>query len=535
VVSAILKDLEMEYLIMNPDSKLSLRNGGKKALRLLLQEGKGLKAFDRYKVRLLPIIKFLYEGDEDVYSIKEATQLAQEATGQVNLLDVESVLAFELTKQYAPAYLEYTTVQKDALGRPSENIIRAINNGKTYRATNSVKEQVSNYLTQLAQGSNFYIPNLFKGEEGTLEEKLKKEDITIDHILAAVKNPESAQGLVLEILEAFEHLFDSPFTMDIVYDMTSSTTTETSKHRESINKILSLLDTARNVFKQVKFVDKLKDGFETRFDELLEDQMFKSRDFKRLAMNLKEGLSDIPVINFTSGRGTSIPVYKINSAIADDVNYIHRYKSNSPIRKLLNIFVAYPQLLSNINKVESGVQPVYNEDYPGATGLKLETILESGSNPNSKGSAGHSSKNSFLGDFLGLGRVAHAMAVQPLPYSDKSSAFTKNLNLDVEMEFPSFNKTLNKVETVKTTLFNATNDQIARLYFNFEKRKQLDIVIKILNDWKRVLDLDIQIPSVTDAFAFPTSLARVIDTWHEVDNYLIEHQITFDGIRSKIF
>ena len=101
--------------------------------------------------------------------------------------------------------------------------------------------------------------------------------------------------------------------------------------------------------------------------------------------------------------------------------------------------------------------------------------------------------------------------------------------------FPSFNKTLNKVETVKTTLFNATNDQIARLYFNFEKRKQLDIVIKILNDWKRVLDLDIQIPSVTDAFVFPTSLAKVIDTWHEVDNYLTEHQITFDGIRSKIF
>ena len=44
VVSAILKDLEMEYLIMNPDSKLSLRNGGKKALRLLLQDGKGVKS-----------------------------------------------------------------------------------------------------------------------------------------------------------------------------------------------------------------------------------------------------------------------------------------------------------------------------------------------------------------------------------------------------------------------------------------------------------------------------------------------------------
>jgi hypothetical protein len=57
---------------------------------------------------------------------------------------------------------------------------------------------------------------------------------------------------------------------------------------------------------------------------------------------LKEAVSDIPVINFTSARKTQIPVYKINSAIADDLNYIIRYKEGNNARKSMNAFVAYP-------------------------------------------------------------------------------------------------------------------------------------------------------------------------------------------------
>mgnify|MGYP006992124586 CR=1 FL=1 len=76
VVSAILKDLEMEYFLAHPDQKVSLRNGGKKALRTLLQNGTNLKSFSRHKQRLAPIIRFLYESDKDRYSIKEATRRA---------------------------------------------------------------------------------------------------------------------------------------------------------------------------------------------------------------------------------------------------------------------------------------------------------------------------------------------------------------------------------------------------------------------------------------------------------------------------
>ena len=76
VVSAILKDLEMEYFLAHPDQKVSLRNGGKKALRTLLQNGTNLKSFSRHKQRLAPIIRFLYESDKERYSIKEATRRA---------------------------------------------------------------------------------------------------------------------------------------------------------------------------------------------------------------------------------------------------------------------------------------------------------------------------------------------------------------------------------------------------------------------------------------------------------------------------
>jgi hypothetical protein len=191
-----------------------------------------------------------------------------------------------------------------------------------------------------------------------------------------------------------------------------------------------------------------KSDFIIAFDEDLSKGLFSTNEFTKLSLTLKEAVSDIPVINFTSARKTQIPVYKINSAIADDLNYIIRYKEGNNARKSMNAFVAYPQLLSNVNKTIGDGEFDYNENYPGATGVKLETIVPSGSNPNSKGSAAEASKNSFLGDYLGLTHTCHTMAVQVLPYSDKSTAFTKNINLDTEIT----------VGDTTTTLLEASND-----------------------------------------------------------------------------
>lgn len=517
VVSAILKDLEMEYFLAHPDQKVSLRNGGKKALRTLLQNGTNLKSFSRHKQRLAPIIRFLYESDKERYSIKEATRRAQVATQNVFLLDVESVLAFELIKQYSPAYLEYTTTEKDALGRDSNYVVRAINNGKTYRVTDGIKQQVVNHLSALAEMSKQHIPTILK-QDGSIT-ALLKEKVSDDDILYAIKYPDSAKDEVKELLELFEGMFQAPLSEDLLIDLAGI-----HKIYDSLHKVLAVLDQAKTVFKIV--TKNQKSDFIIAFDEALSKGLFSTNEFTKLSLTLKEAVSDIPVINFTSARKTQIPVYKINSAIADDLNYIIRYKEGNNARKSMNVFVAYPQLLSNVNKTIGDGEFDYNENYPGATGVKLETIVPSGSNPNSKGSAAEASKNSFLGDYLGLTHTCHTMAVQVLPYSDKSTAFTKNINLDVEIT----------VGDITTTLLEASNDQITRFYFEFERNKRIDIVCKILNDWKKLFNLNIDIPTIDDVLFYPDGqqFKKLLDAWKFVDKYLTDHQIKESNIRQLI-
>lgn len=516
VVSAILKDLEMEYFLAHPEQKISLRNGGKKALRTLLQNGTNLKSFSRHKQRLAPIVRFLYESDEKRYSIKEATRRAQTATQNVFLLDVESLLAFELTKQYAPAYLEYTTTEKDALGRDSNYVIRAINNGKTYRVTDGLKQQVVNHLAALAEMSKQHIPSILK-QEWTIT-SLLKEKASDDDIIYAIKYPDSAKDEVKELLELFEGMFQAPISEELLISLAGA-----HKIYESLHKILAILDQAKTVFKAV--TKNQQSDFIPSFDEALSKGLFSTNEFTKLTLTLKEAVSDIPVINFTSARKTQIPVYKINSAIADDLNYIIRYKEGNNARTTMNAFVAYPQLLSNVNKTIGDGEFDYNENYPGATGVKLETIVPSGSNPNSKGSAAEASKNSFLGDYLGLTHTCHTMAVQILPYSDKSTAFTKNINLDTEIE----------IDGVTTTLLNATNDQITKFYFNFERNKKIDIVLKILNDWKKLFNLDIYIPTLDDIVFNRDGFNQLIEAWKTVDKYLTDNKVTESSIRNRIF
>jgi hypothetical protein len=70
--------------------------------------------------------------------------------------------------------------------------VRAINNGKTYRVTDGIKQQCVNHLSTLSEMSKQYVPSILKDDK-TISQLINGQ-YSKNQILSGIQNPKRTSG-----------------------------------------------------------------------------------------------------------------------------------------------------------------------------------------------------------------------------------------------------------------------------------------------------------------------------------------------------
>lgn len=173
-------------------------------------------------------------------------------------------------------------------------------------------------------------------------------------------------------------------------------------------------------------------------------------------------------------------------------------------------------------------------NYPGNTAIRLETVLQSGSNPAKKSSGLETFLNSVLGDFISLGINSHTFGVQLMTYSDKSSIFLKLVNLD------AFVKKYGDKQIDKS-LWQMSNEELFDMFYYYRRNQMVDRVYHILDTWQKTgLVGDLHLPDFYSLdFNSTTDLSSEVfeilqNAWKQVNESLSKiHPKEFDSLLEK--
>lgn len=488
VIASLLKEAEYEYHILKKDSQdynpnLSFRTNLTEAVKVLMKMGLNdeLDSLKKFKKEIFPVYNWLYNSDENTIGVQKIyTDLFK--SGQVKnitqILNLENVLAGEIIKNVAPVYIESTTFDSPTY---TSSPVRTINVSHTFRGTS--------YITQNLKAQIFDELRIdAKDQNEVLNMKLSKQKIdskTVDELLNdGTKESE-------EFKKAFELLFGIPLSREFLQGMKLGKIENAKSYiSDVIYKISELFIGAAS-----QDEDKRESYFNDEFSKIF---LVKNSDFRNKYTNITQTVADrkvdIPLTIIKSFEGKSIPIYRLGSTIFEDVYLINKLKQGQVNRGCKNFLIDNLHVLSNINNPKSE-QIIRNEAYQGATGLRLETISEIGSNPANNSSGKEAYINSFFGDFLGLGldEKGHSISVQLMTLSDKASIFTKIINLDAVIDGYGLGK--NRV-TLNKSLDNMSNEELQNLYYYFRKNQVVDEIYHIIDTWNKVLNLNLQIPDI---------------------------------------
>lgn len=484
MTSDILKEAEYEYSILHPEADICFLENPKKALKFLLSEADWteLPVMNKFKKELLPFKRFLYQTSDQEYSIAEIFDMEQEkcASGELDILpadvfDIEGLLAFEINKNIAPTYLQYS---EDA-------VTQTRNYSKSYKASGFVLDQIivntSDFLTSddipkalTALNVSFGNPGdtnnpsySFHYLESLNDKKTKRELVNL------VRNNKDS-----EFNELFQLVFGVPVSESIIQDLGED------KFLEKVASLFEIISVPlKNIYTDIQHGDITDtDSIFPVISEDLTRALKKDSNYQSLAQAIAFGKEDQPYTNFSNYSDASIPVYRLNSAAFNDLFFIRNYKKNNKdLAKKTNFLFANPHVFSRLNKKEKGqgsITQIINYDYLGSTGIKLDIGSPVSCVDAHTASAEVTFKNNFIGDFISLAVSKNICGIQPTEFSDKSSVLDKFVNLLAEVSYTSESGVHTGV------LGTMNNTELERMFYYYRKNQVLDLVQNVLKKWE---------------------------------------------------
>lgn len=490
VLASLLREAETEYHVRklsfpghpyNPN--LYFKNNLTEATEVLLQAGiEGqLESLKNFKKEIYPVYKWLFLSDTDSFDVqkiyKDFYMQNQNMSNPASILNLENVLCAEIYKNAVPVYIEMTTSSK--LTSKDQLPVRLINASHTFRGTAYIRNILHAALSDVAQLD-------VKDRNKILTGQIPKEAIrrkSISDLLSDNTNDSK------EFLKVFEQLFGVPLTKDFIQRINASNKKAVIENVIfKIAEIFPRIAKSSEAERDIEIEQALKDSF-------LSPRSFYRADFVNLTQTIADSRQDSPITIIKNAEGKSIPIFRLESTLFEDQYLIHNLKKNAKNRAFRNFLIGNPHVLSNVNNPSAKGQVIKNIAYQGTTGLRLETISDKRVNPANNSSMQEAYINSFIGDFLGLGSLkdGHILSVQLMTLSDKSSIFTKLINLDAIVDSIGLGES--KI-TFNKSLNDLSNRELEQLYYYYRKNQVVDEIFHIITTYNELFNMNLAIPDL---------------------------------------
>lgn len=450
VLSGLLKQAEYEYFLLHPDSPVLFSENTTKAFRTLLNAE--LPVFQNAKQQLLDSIKsFLYTGTTQEHAIKDLYTLEQ-ISKNPNTLDIESLLASEVNQSYAPNYVEFN----------NEGIPEIKNYNGAYARTSSLGQNLGDFLFQQWQSKRKTIKKDFKAPRS-----INSNDKLIQTV---AKN---ALGLDPD---AHSQFIDNNIS-------------EVTKLMEELSKLTHegyIFDKAKELLKKDDIPGLYQLAQRVAKQSLLRGNKILSKSFKNDYFKL---ISERVVTQFDSYADSTLPVYRLDSAITKDTWFLKQYR-DSQKSSGQNFLVDNPLVFSKYNETAGGED--INTFYRAATSYLVDLGTDNNTGVNQL-TVQDQKVISILSNLFYLSENGDSafdlFSFQPVCYSDKTSIGQKVVNLQTKIQ------TLGKrsgTTTLKEFLDfenpEASIDKIRKYDFYYRQNNTINLVNDVLKKWGILLN-----------------------------------------------
>ena len=317
---------------------------------------------------------------------------------------------------------------------------------------------------------NLHLKGLTYKEE--IKEKLRKNVIS-------VRNKDSNSTFIFKIKEKTYNLAYLDNLKDFLNQEIKNKLSLTSGENE--NKHISILKYLSNLLdfpitRIVKYDENKSGYFDQNTQSLLtsliteltkgvvsdEDDYILPNDFLKLVDHASSWEGDAKMQTYDSSKNT-IPLAQLPSPIYKDLYFIKRYKNLYLKNKSSNI------LVDNTHRIFSNNN---NENYNGSTAIKVDAKI----GDVVKSAQTFTPKENLYVDFKEgfLNQIKNGLIyIQPVAYSDKGTIYYKCFNLK-------------GAEDSSERLMNQTNDDLLKIYFQFQNNYYTELKENLLNTWNKV-------------------------------------------------
>lgn len=446
VLSSAIKQAEQEYNLKHQDKPVVLAVNLVDGIKRLFDSRSELPSLRYVKSDLIHSFQaFLWEGSDNALSIAEIFK--NEFLLNRKVLDVESLLDFEIYQSTSPFYIEFS----------DQGALSTINYGGAYRGGNALKWGIAECLySQLNAKRRIFNK---KQQQNILKNKLDQE--VIDKLLYTVLDlNQDASSTNLEFARQYQS--DLLYLAKAIVNFLNNPSRPVKKAQEE-NK----LAVYKAIENEVDLLLKKKDA---------KEKSLLSKEFKNAYTRI---LSDIPITQFESNSGATIPVYRLNSALTSLQWFMHQYRQTQSSESQ-NFFSKYPFILSKYST--DNLDGNQNQAYKGYAGYLLgfgqgETTGFHEMTPSDQ------MQLLFLTNLQNIKN--NIFSFQPVCYSDKVSIGIVNMNLDtiVQVEGHSI-KMSDLIDPLDVT---GSILKIQKLDYKFRKNNTITILNSIIDKWKQYI------------------------------------------------
>lgn len=447
VMSALIKQAEYEYNLLYPDNEVILATNLVESFKTLIDHRNELPVFKNAKAELVDSFEsFLWNGDDTNFSI---SQLFHENFPlNEKILDIESLLDFEIYQSTAPTYTELS----------EDGIVEHTNFGGLYQSGSILKWNITEFLFKQLKSKRKQISKEYynNGNPKQVPANSKVINIVLTEIL----------GIDPENIQAYQQFIND--------------------HLDDLNKLArGLAEILHNLQKQSKEAYKaLKDGDDINLYKELENlaqyllsrkasnQIKLSKEFRTDYTRL---ISDQPVIQFTSRSGSIDPVYRLNSAITQIPWFLHQYRSTQ-VAQGQNFLVDNPLLLS---KYKDKTLTEWNNDYKNYVSYLLGIGNEDAYTSFNE-LPPHDQLQVLM--LVNINSLANGVFyTQPVCYSDKTSVGLVATNLAAQLIDGNTLASLINLENPVESIAN-----IRKIDYKYRKNQCFNQINSILEKWNQI-------------------------------------------------
>lgn len=487
-LSGLLRQAEYEYALTHPDFE-GMHQNPNKAIRTLLTAQDTPNIIKENMRDFMPLIKFLYQGDEENYPV--ASLYLAELRKPLNVnktqtIDIESLLTHALKNTTAPTYLQYD----------GHGIATQINYSQSSKSSGRVSEQLANAMVQAKIASPESGDTSIFTKPGITIQTGDKSAISIKYYDLAYPQGQ-VKTLLLGALDNqdFKEMFNAVFQQELtpilvaLYGQPEKFIKDMAFLFDYISKTYNSLNIqTEGLVSQIQQINKaVFDAVEDR-----KKGIAKIDAFQKMASILSAQEDNVPYTTFNNYSGSSIPVFRISSAAFNDLFYLQNYRKLHPWQaRLTNFLAANPNILSqriaNPFDIRSQHKNSVNYNYRGATAVKLDVGSRDSSKTASHMSTQESFMSSFIGDFLSLlygtedNPNTGVMAIQPTEFSDKSSVIDKVINMQADVLVNPWELQTDKQLFIP--LQDLTPPQLLEIAYFYRKNMFVNLVDSVLQDW----------------------------------------------------